>query len=160
MGNFLLSCCRQIWFSLPHPISVAAVKPGLVYTRSPSLTRRPLRLFSPDLNSEYSFSQRMTSEKKVLYEAVGESHSEKTENKMSFLGSGHWFVWDPCGIICAVMTYFLILYGELVVLMVLAPPFPTLSTGLCVIIFTAFAVLAVISHVKAMITDPVSCPSK
>lgn len=78
-----------------------------------------------------------------------------SEGKMTFLDSGHWFVWDPCGIVCAVITYILIVYGELVVLLVLAPPFPSIGTALCVIIFTTFATLAVISHVKSMITDPV-----
>ncbi len=76
---------------------------------------------------------------------------------MPLLGSGHWFVWDPCGIVCAVVTYILIGYGEMVVLLVLAPPFPSIGTALCVIIFTVLATLAVIAHVKAMMTDPVSC---
>lgn len=67
----------------------------------------------------------------------------------------YWFVCDPCGIVCAVMTYFLILYGELVVLVVLAPPFPTLGTWISVVIFTTLALLAVVSHVKSMTTDPV-----
>ncbi len=76
---------------------------------------------------------------------------------MSFMkDSEYWFVWDPCGIVCAVMTYMLIMYGEFVVLVLLAPPFPTLPTLFSVCIFTAFATLAVISHVKAMITEPVS----
>lgn len=87
-----------------------------------------------------------------------ESKGERDNNrcKMPFLNSGHWFVWDPCGIVCAVVTYMLIGYGELVVLLVLAPPFPTIGTAICVVIFTAFATLAVISHLKAMFTDPVS----
>ncbi len=85
-----------------------------------------------------------------------ESHgSPDSAGKMTFLDSGHWFVWDPCGIVCAVVTYILIAYGELVVLLVLAPPFPTVGTAISVLIFTTFATLAVISHVKAMITDPV-----
>ena len=75
---------------------------------------------------------------------------------MTFLDSGHWFVWDPCGIVCAVMTYLLILYGEFVVLAVLLPPFPTLGTIVCVLTFTAFAALATVAHVRAMMTDPVS----
>ncbi len=66
-----------------------------------------------------------------------------------------WFVCDPCGIVCAVMTYFLIAYGELVLLIVLLPPFPTWETILCGIIFTSLAVLAVVSHFKSMTTDPV-----
>ena len=85
-----------------------------------------------------------------------DTKAERNSCKMPLLGSGHWFVWDPCGIVCAVMTYILIGYGELVVLLVLAPPFPNLITAISVIIFTTFATMAVISHVKAMITDPVS----
>ena len=75
---------------------------------------------------------------------------------MPFLNSGYWFVWDPCGIVCAVMTYILVLYGEFVVLAILAPPFPTLGTAICVLIFTGLATLAVVAHVKTMITEPVS----
>ncbi len=94
----------------------------------------------------------------VLYQAeqtLGEEEEEK-RTRMPFLNSGHWFVWDPCGIVCAVMTYILILYGEFVVVAVLAPPFPTLGTAICVLIFTAFSTLSVVSHLKAMLTDPVS----
>ena len=81
----------------------------------------------------------------------------KNTIRMPFSNSAQrWFVWDPCGIVCAVVTYMLIMYGELVVLMVLAPPFPTIGTGINVIIFTTLAFLAVASHVKAMCTDPVS----
>ena len=79
-----------------------------------------------------------------------------TKNTMTILGSGHWFVWDPCGIVCAVVTYMLIAYGEMVVLLVLFPPFPTFGSAVCVLIFTALATLAVVSHLKAMFTDPVS----
>ena len=102
----------------------------------------------------------MSSEKGsvTLYKAEeteSDRESERRKKRMPFLNSGAWFVWDPCGIVCAVVTYILILYGELVVLMVLAPPFPSVGTAICVLIFTAFAVLAVISHIKAMMTDPV-----
>lgn len=82
---------------------------------------------------------------------------DQEEDKMPFLkDSGFWFVWDPCGIVCAVITYMLILYGEFVVLAILAPPFPSLSTAISVLMFTALGGLAVISHLKAMLTDPVS----
>ena len=81
----------------------------------------------------------------------------KNTLKMPFSNSSSsWFVWDPCGIVCAVVTYMLIVYGEFVVLLVLAPPFPTIGTGINVFIFTTLAFLAVVSHVKAMCTDPVS----
>ena len=68
-----------------------------------------------------------------------------------------WFVCDPCGIVCAVITYILVVYGEFVVLSILAPPFMSLGTAVNVTMFTTFGVLAVISHVKAMFTNPVSC---
>ena len=85
------------------------------------------------------------------------SSNEPSKENMTYRkDSKYWFVCDPCGIVCAVMTYILIVYGELVVLIVLAPPFPTLGTFICVAIFTTFATLAVVSHVKSMITDPVS----
>lgn len=85
-----------------------------------------------------------------------ESEGEQLETeKMPFLkNSVHWFVWDPCGIVCAVMTYILMVYGEFVVLAVLAPPFLSVGTFISVAIFTTFAFLAVVAHVKAMITDP------
>ena len=67
-----------------------------------------------------------------------------------------WFVWDPCGIVCAVMTYILVLYGEFVMLTVIAPPFPGLWTSLSVLVFSSLGGLAVVAHVKSMITDPVS----
>ena len=70
-------------------------------------------------------------------------------------GSEKWFVCDPCGITCAVVTYILVLYGEFVVLFILAPPFLTTGTLINVVIFTALGILAVTSHLKAMFTDPV-----
>lgn len=86
-----------------------------------------------------------------------EEETVSNKSNMPFVKeSGYWFVWDPCGIVCAVMTYMLIIYGEFVVLTVLAPPFPTFGTALCVLIFTTFAFLSIVSHVKAMVTDPVS----
>lgn len=91
---------------------------------------------------------------------VDEGEVERgTKNTMTtVLGSGNWFVWDPCGIVCAVVTYMLIAYGEMVVLLVLFPPFPTFGSAVCVLVFTTLATLAVVSHLKAMFTDPVSTP--
>ena len=68
---------------------------------------------------------------------------------------GRWFVWDPCGIACAVATYVFLVYGELVVILVALPPFPSLLSFLFLVLFTALASLAIISHLKAMFTDPV-----
>lgn len=67
-----------------------------------------------------------------------------------------WFVWDPCGIACAVCTYIFLVYGELVLLLVVAPPFPNIWTLMSVLIFTTLVVMSFISHLKAMLTEPVS----
>ena len=76
---------------------------------------------------------------------------------MAFLKNKRvWFVWDPCGIVCAVMTYLLVIYGEFVMLTVIAPPFPGTWTLLRVLGFSALGGLAVVAHVRSMLTDPVS----
>ncbi len=86
-----------------------------------------------------------------------ESNSKPEPDKMGFRQNHQsWFVCDPCGIVCAVMTYILIAYGEVVLVVVIVPPFPTWGTLLCGSIFTALAVLSVASHVKSMTTHPVS----
>lgn len=85
-----------------------------------------------------------------------EDSEEQNSASMPFLkDSDTWFVCDPCGIVCAAITYLLIAYGEFVVLAILAPPFPTLCTLLSVAVFTGLSTLAVVSHVKAMMTEPV-----
>lgn len=69
-----------------------------------------------------------------------------------------WFVWDGLGITCAVFTYFLIAYAEFVVVgVMLLPELSTTVWGFfhC-ITFTMLAILAVVAHVRAMMTDPVS----
>lgn len=74
----------------------------------------------------------------------------------SYKKRGVWFIWDPCGIACAVATYIFLLYGELVFFLIVAPPFPTMGTFLCGAIFTGLLTLSIVSHVKTMTTDPVS----
>ena len=77
--------------------------------------------------------------------------------RMAFLkNKSVWFVCDPCGIVCAVMTYLLVLYGQFVMLTVIAPPFPGTWTVLRVLGFSALGGLAVVAHVRSMLTDPVS----
>lgn len=66
-----------------------------------------------------------------------------------------WFVQDPCGITCAVATYIFLVYGEMVVLLVVLPPFPTVSMLLVVLLFTTLVFLSIVSHLKTMLTDPV-----
>ena len=84
------------------------------------------------------------------------------EEKQSFSSSDmsrnktKWFVQDPCGIACAVCTYIFLIYAEIIVLLVLLPAFPTLSMAPVIVIFTILTVLSIVSHVKAMLTNPVS----
>ncbi|XP_019850679.1 PREDICTED: palmitoyltransferase ZDHHC3-like isoform X2 [Amphimedon queenslandica] len=65
-----------------------------------------------------------------------------------------WFIWDPCGIACAVATYIFLVYGVVVLLAVVAPAFPDVFTFLSTLAFTGLVTLSVVSHVKAMITNP------
>lgn len=64
---------------------------------------------------------------------------------------------DICGIICAVMTWLLILYAEFVVMVVIIwpSPYPVYST-INMIIFNLLAFLAYASHIRTMFSDPVS----
>ncbi|XP_022094536.1 palmitoyltransferase ZDHHC3-like [Acanthaster planci] len=70
-----------------------------------------------------------------------------------------WFVPDPCGIVCAVFTYLLIGYGSFAVMTCLLYPrgldFYTLSNG---VVFSIFSFNSVVSHVRAMMTDPGAVP--
>lgn len=78
--------------------------------------------------------------------------------KMEKKGS-KWFVQDPCGIACAVATYIFLVYGEIVVFVVVLPPFPSISMFLIVFLFSSLVFLSIASHVKAMCTNPVSGPA-
>ena len=71
--------------------------------------------------------------------------------------SRQWFVWDGLGITCAMFTYFLIGYAEFVVVgVMLLPELSTTAWGLFhSILFSILAVLAVVAHIRSMITDPV-----
>ena len=68
-----------------------------------------------------------------------------------------WFVKDICGIICVVLTWLLIVYAEYVVTFIMLIPAPNPAYGLAnMVIFQFLAFMAVASHSKAMLTDPVS----
>ena len=53
-------------------------------------------------------------------------------------------------------TYVFLIYGEIVVLLVLLPAFPTLGMAPIILLFTVLMILSIVSHVKAMLTNPVS----
>uniref|UniRef100_A0A1L8DYE1 Palmitoyltransferase n=1 Tax=Nyssomyia neivai TaxID=330878 RepID=A0A1L8DYE1_9DIPT len=70
-----------------------------------------------------------------------------------------WFVRDVCGIICAILTWLLILYAEFVVMTVILIPSPyPIYASINMIIFNILAFLAVSSHLRTMFTDPGSVP--
>lgn len=67
-----------------------------------------------------------------------------------------WFIQDSCGMVCATMTWFLVLYAEFVVNFVMLLPaksfWYSLLNGAA---FNSLAVLALASHLRTMLTDPV-----
>ncbi|XP_035019101.1 palmitoyltransferase ZDHHC3-A isoform X2 [Hippoglossus stenolepis] len=73
--------------------------------------------------------------------------------------SAMWFIWDACGIVCAVITWLLVLYAEFVVLFVML--LPSKSLTYCIVngtLFNTLAFLALASHLRAMCTDPGAVP--
>lgn len=75
-------------------------------------------------------------------------------------GSGTmWFIRDGCGIVCGVITWFLVLYAEFVVVFVMLLPAKNVIYSLFNgVIFNGLAFLALASHAKAMCTDPGAVP--
>ena len=68
-----------------------------------------------------------------------------------------WCVKDICGIICVVLTWLLVVYAEYVVMFIMLIPSPNPYYGLAnAILFNFLAFLALASHSKAMLSDPVS----
>lgn len=68
-----------------------------------------------------------------------------------------WCIRDICGVICAILTWFLILYAEFVVVNVILWPTQNSWYGIInMILFQCCAVLAFASHMRTMFTDPVS----
>lgn len=98
-----------------------------------SFMRKPLGLRKPNLDS--------------LRYAARESHQFGVA----------WLVRDPCGIVCIGITWMLIFYAELVVSTIILPRSPsTLFCWICGPIFHVLSFLAIVSHIKAFSTDPVS----
>ncbi|XP_023028463.1 palmitoyltransferase ZDHHC3 [Leptinotarsa decemlineata] len=70
-----------------------------------------------------------------------------------------WCIRDICGIICAILTWLLILYAEFVVMSVILIPNPyPIYSVINMIIFQLCAFLAITSHFKTMFTDPGAVP--
>ncbi|XP_055136330.1 palmitoyltransferase ZDHHC3 isoform X6 [Symphalangus syndactylus] len=70
-----------------------------------------------------------------------------------------WFIRDGCGIACAIVTWFLVLYAEFVVLFVmLIPSRDYVYSIINGTVFNLLAFLALASHCRAMLTDPGAVP--
>jgi palmitoyltransferase len=70
-----------------------------------------------------------------------------------------WFIRDGCGIACAIVTWFLVLYAEFVVLFVmLIPSRDYVYSVINGTVFNLLAFLALASHCRAMLTDPGAVP--
>ncbi|CAG9137528.1 hypothetical protein JYU34_000049 [Plutella xylostella] len=76
-------------------------------------------------------------------------------------GGKAWCIKDICGIICAMLTWFLILYAEFVVTMVMLVPHAArhpLYSWANMALFQTLAFLAFASHLRTMFTDPGAVP--
>ncbi|KAF5297446.1 hypothetical protein FQR65_LT01377 [Abscondita terminalis] len=70
-----------------------------------------------------------------------------------------WCIRDICGIICAILTWFLILYAEFVVtFIILIPTLYSFYSIINMVIFQTCAFLAFTSHLRTMFTDPGAVP--
>jgi palmitoyltransferase len=70
-----------------------------------------------------------------------------------------WCVKDVCGIVCATITWGLILYAEFVVMFVIILPAPmTIGNFLNTLLYHVLVFLAGASHLTAMFTDPGTVP--
>lgn len=99
---------------------------------------------------------------------------KKAYVRRNFCGTGpfdkHWLNLDCCGLFCALITYTLHAYAVYAVTLILLPPWMSntnAETGIRTVslagflhrmVFTLVASLAIISHFKAMTTDPGAVP--
>uniref|UniRef100_A0A3Q1I531 Palmitoyltransferase n=1 Tax=Anabas testudineus TaxID=64144 RepID=A0A3Q1I531_ANATE len=70
-----------------------------------------------------------------------------------------WFIPDCCGMVCALITWFLVFFADFVVTFVML--LPSRSFWYAVIngvVFNSLAVLALASHLRTMLTDPGAVP--
>ncbi|XP_072492322.1 palmitoyltransferase ZDHHC7 [Notamacropus eugenii] len=70
-----------------------------------------------------------------------------------------WFIRDGCGMVCAVMTWLLVVYADFVVTFVMLLPskdfWYSIING---VVFNCLAILALSSHLRTMLTDPGAVP--
>ncbi|XP_017545673.1 palmitoyltransferase ZDHHC7-like [Pygocentrus nattereri] len=70
-----------------------------------------------------------------------------------------WFIQDGCGMVCAFITWFLVLYADFVVTFVMLLPSKSVAYAVVNgVLFNCLAVLALTSHLRTMLTDPGAVP--
>jgi hypothetical protein len=74
-----------------------------------------------------------------------------------------WFNFDPCGLVCASLVYYIVLFSTYTVLTkIIWPwfggPFDYLASFLHSALFTTFATLALVSHMRTMLSNPGAVP--
>lgn len=71
-------------------------------------------------------------------------------------GGRAWCVRDICGVVCVGLTWLLILFAEFVVMrVILLPNLNPVYNVMNSLLFQVFAFLAIASHVRTMLSDPV-----
>uniref|UniRef100_A0AAQ4Q800 Palmitoyltransferase n=1 Tax=Gasterosteus aculeatus aculeatus TaxID=481459 RepID=A0AAQ4Q800_GASAC len=86
-------------------------------------------------------------------------HGRAQDVITSSAASAMWFIRDACGIVCALITWLLVLYADFVVLFVMLLPSKNLTYSIVNgTLFNILAFLALASHLRAMCTDPGAVP--
>ncbi|CAG9854511.1 unnamed protein product [Phyllotreta striolata] len=69
-------------------------------------------------------------------------------------------VWDPCGLVCVLITYLAVFYADYVVIkfVILQTMLDSLWGTFNVVTFNTVIFLLIISHIKAVVTDPGTVP--
>uniref|UniRef100_A0A8C0GCP1 Palmitoyltransferase n=1 Tax=Chelonoidis abingdonii TaxID=106734 RepID=A0A8C0GCP1_CHEAB len=90
---------------------------------------------------------------------LAENDSYDSSSSEADMADRVWFIRDGCGMVCAVMTWFLVVYADFVVTFVMLLPskdfWYSVING---VLFNCLAVLALSSHLRTMLTDPGAVP--
>lgn len=111
-------------------------------------------LYSYNIEIQLGFSVCLSAYTSFVYSyrSLGISRLSK------YLPSQAWLVTDCCGIVCAFFTYGLIFYAFFVVNKVMIQPLEEYHSYKWIngVIYNFMSFLAFSSHVRAMLSDPVS----
>ena len=81
---------------------------------------------------------------------VPETHNRCCKNR-------YWCISDVCGMVCVVFTWLLVFYAEFVVVgVILWPAINSFYSAINFFVFQSVTILALCSHTRTMLTDPVS----